>query len=166
MGDDEFSKFVCRSYAAKVLTIKKKVETFRKLYNDSEKLQKNMPKVERFKRGRKLDLNSESQTLQNQRVKRTRVSIAAVFQRPLNSTTGFIAHRINETERSDDANILGCVPQHSDVPKSQITESHQGKRRVLADRFQQIAPKPNVNIPSLDNSQNTPTTDTIFTIVF
>ena len=112
-------------------------------------------------------MNSKSQTLQNQSVKRTRVSIAAVFQRPLNSTTGFLAHRIDETECSDDANILGCMPQHSDVPKSQITELHQGKQRVFAARFQQIASKPstiiasNVNTPSLDNSQNTPTTDSV-----
>ena len=116
-------------------------------------------------------MDLESQTLPNQNVKRTRVSIAAVFHRPLNNTNNtkdFSTHLANENvERSDDANKFDCIPhdQQSDVPNYHTFQSHWAKRRVIAARFQQIAPKPmtqiasNVKIPSLDNLPNAPTTD-------
>ena len=40
LEDDEFSKFVCCSCAAKLITIKKKMGKFRKLYIKSENLKK------------------------------------------------------------------------------------------------------------------------------
>lgn len=161
--DDEFSKYVCRSCTTKILTIKKKVNQFRELFIHSENLQRNIPKSERFKRGRKLEVCFDNLESQNRNVKRTRVQIAAVFQRSLsgNCITGFSR---DESQRSSiNGNDLACLPQQSTVSNNLTCKSPRRNRRVLAARFQQVAPKrstviaSNMNIQSLNNLQNEPT---------